>query len=214
MASKDVDREVIDLTSSPEQSFKEAVEEALEETQEGGLSSQESELVTVFLPDDIRFSDDENETPASASHEEDPVCKYVGSNCQFAKTCIILSPCLVDPPGEATTLLKEHGIMGVTMSIDEWLGNYGKLSGAIQHRGMPGKTIVLVDCLEHADEMKRTLKTLDGNRSKDMPERQEWITAYDWRVLRYISMLEDESKTKKYYDGFASPWTRWFCGLV
>jgi DNA ligase-4 len=207
-------QEVIDLTSSPENSFQEAVAGPLIESCEGEFSSQESELVTVFLPDSLRSFNDENDIPSSQLIAAESACQFVGKNCQFANTHIILSPCLVNPIGELAALFEEHGLTGVTMTINEWLGDHGNFRNIPQLDGVPKKTIVLVDCLEHATEMKTAMKVLEGHRSKDMPERQEWITAYDWRVLRYISILEDETKTKKYYDGFTSPWTRWFCGLV
>lgn len=203
--------EVIDLTGSPETSFPESTIVACEPITENHASSQESEMISVFLAHD---QNDGGGILAATEPLKDPVCQFAGTHCQFKNTCIILSPCLVKPPTEVANLIDAHGLNKVIMSVDEWLESYGKLGGSLQHNGVPGKTIVLVESLDQVLETKRTLKTLDDHRSKESRNRQEWITAYDWRVLRYISILEDDSVTRKYFDGFTDPWSRWYCGLV
>jgi DNA ligase 4 len=203
--------EIIDLTSSPEPSFKEPVITASDSPIGDSALTQDSQPISVFPPDD---ENDDSGAVATTEQDQEPECTFAGTKCGFFNTCIILSPCLADPPREVRTVIDTHGLNNATMSVDEWLGSYGKLGGSLQHDGVPGKTIVLVDSLEHISETEKVLKTLDDHRSRESRKRQEWITAYDWRVLRYVSIMEDESVTRKYYDGFTDPWLRWFCGLV
>lgn len=205
------DYEVIDLTDSPEQSFAELPAVATGPILESGASSQESGLISVFPLDE---ENDEDEVLSASVPSKDPECQLAGASCQFSNTCIILSQCLTEPPAEVGALLNAHGLNNATMSVDEWLETYGKLGGLFQHKGVPEKTIVLVESLEQIPETERTLKALDKHRSEELIRRKEWITAYDWRVLRYMSIAEDDSVTQKYYDGFTDPWLRWFCGLV
>lgn len=203
--------EIIDLTSSPEPSSEEPVIIALESPAGDSAPSQDSQPISVFPPDD---ANDDSGAVATTEQDQEPDCTFAGTKCGFFNTCVILSPCLVDPPREVGTLIETHGLNNATMSVDEWLESYGKLGGSLQHNCVPGRTIVLVDSLEHISETERILKTLDDHRSRESRKREEWITAYDWRVLRYVSIMEDESVTRKYYDGFTDPWLRWFCGLV
>lgn len=251
MEIKKTIHEVIDLTSSPEQSFEAPAEapsnipareasfsqnseefrlsilNSLSPTNDCGepgehdvptpgqpdedSASQESELISVFPPDDTVFPD-YNQGASTAEQQqpnEDPECKFVGTECQFANTCVILSPCLVNPPLEFTSLVEAHGFQNATMTIDEWIRTQGRPRGEYQDPGVPGKTLVLTDSIDHDSEIKSLMKAVHDHRSG-----HKLIMAYDWRVLRYISTLENKTKEKKYYHGFSDPWTRWYCGVA
>ncbi|PHH87197.1 hypothetical protein CDD83_9192 [Cordyceps sp. RAO-2017] len=106
---------------------------------------------------------------------------------------------------EASALLKAHAVLGTVLVADQWLKSHPRT----------GRTrILLVDSIERGDETKALLARIE-EAGKNVPRRRRgWTTVYDWRVLRHVSILEDQSVDNKYYDGFHSPWRRWYCGIV
>jgi DNA ligase-4 len=215
--------EVIDLTSSADEPSLTTVSK-MNSLQAADASSQESEEVTVFLLDDGRHHEahrtplpsDENARPPRAeervsefsSGHKRTGCIHAGSQCQFAKMTVLLAPHLAEPPPRMSTLLDTHGIKSGTSDIKAWMADLGPK--------VEPNAMLLVDSVEHPGATKALLEMIADQRKTLPPERhdEEAITVYDWRVLEYITILEDESITRKYYDGFRDPWRRWYCGWV
>ncbi|POR36037.1 DNA ligase 4 [Tolypocladium paradoxum] len=138
-------------------------------------------------------------------------CSYVGGKCYLAGSAILLSASLTKAT-EPNALFKAHGIYE-TAIVDEWLESAKDGEASLSASKSGQNRILLVDSVE-SSETKALLARIEQAR-RDLPRpRRDWITVYDWRVLRYLSVLEDESITTKYYDGFHDPWRRWYCGMV
>ncbi|ATY59915.1 ATP dependent DNA ligase domain [Cordyceps militaris] len=160
--------------------------------------------------------------PASSQEEKDSKdqhwpCKHVGEKCGFVgKTMLLASPALLRV-AELTTLFGDHGVdvQRVLPCVETWWRSAGlRTAGAAVPQQQKGCVVLLVDSVQQATETKALVARLNAARREARREERDWITVYDWRVLRHLSIAEDASVTKKYYDGFQDPWRRWYCGLV
>ena len=214
--------EVIDLTSSTDGSWQTTVKE-VGSWQTASSSSQESEETSVFPPENggnheqqaTSLPSSQISTLQSAGELEHPSpssnsrtgCIHSGSQCQFAKTTVLLAPHLNEPHIQVSALLSTHGINDVVRDIKAWMAD--------PQRRMEKVSILLVDSVKQEGATKKLLELMEDYRN-NIPgaKRDEIITVYDWRVMEYITIMEDDNITKKYYDGFKSPWRRWYCGLI
>jgi DNA ligase-4 len=147
--------------------------------------------------------------------EPQPACTYASSMCQFATKTVLVAPHLfIRPEQETSDLLAAHGLKSRMINARTWLDNIRKAARSVQLGLQEGEIVMLVDCLEHDEEMNSILEEMEDTRSMLYPDNRNWITIYDWRVLKHISVLEDGTIMRKYYDGFSNPWKRWHCGLV
>lgn len=120
---------------------------------------------------------------------------------------MLLAPHLSDPPSRLSALLNTHGIDDAVLDIKAWMTD--------PHRRVDHDAALLVDSIDQPEAMKALLKLMENYRKDAAPSRcYEIVTVYDWRVLEYITIMEDDNITRKYYDGFRDPWRRWYCGLV
>ncbi|KAF4511087.1 hypothetical protein G6O67_002920 [Ophiocordyceps sinensis] len=141
-------------------------------------------------------------------------CSYTGMECQVAMFTILVSPSLLAESAESAQLLKAHGVLDATTSVNEWaeLARAGSAPRASSKRGQA--KILLVESVNNPAETRDILARI-GEARDELPRRQrDLITVYDWRVLRHITVMEDESIVNKYYDGFQDPWRRWYCGII
>ncbi|XWX02037.1 hypothetical protein V2A60_010069 [Cordyceps javanica] len=146
-------------------------------------------------------------------------CKYAGDNCGFVgKTMLLSSPALLQL-AELTSLFRDHGVdvPRIIPCVETWWRGDGQGSTAQKQPHQPYQQrnrVLLVDSVLHGAETRALVARLDAARKDVRREERDWITVYDWRVLRHVSVAEDVSVTRKYYDGFQDPWRRWYCGLV
>ncbi|KAK5993454.1 hypothetical protein PT974_06885 [Cladobotryum mycophilum] len=154
------------------------------------------------------------EAVESPAPEIQDACQYAGPKCQLAKKTILLLPGLPVSATELAPLFKAHGLVSIITDAETW-ANEDQLRSTSTQGWQPGPNkLLLVDTIEMKTETRQLLACIEAIRN-DMPEgRRDWISVYDWRVLKHVSILEDDSVTKKYYDGFHDPWRRWYCGLV
>ncbi|PNY25323.1 DNA ligase 4 [Tolypocladium capitatum] len=139
-------------------------------------------------------------------------CSYA-EQCHLAGSAILLSSASLAKATEPKALFKAHGIYDAAIFAYEWL-EFVKGGEALSGSRSGKNRILLVDSVEESSETKALIARIEQAR-EDLPrQRREWITVYDWRVLRYLTVLEDKSITVKYYDGFHGPWRRWYCGIV
>lgn len=166
------------------------------------------------------------ETMASSSHPPAEVldstvgaavtekrgCSYAGAKCRLAGSTILVSSASLTDSLEPATLFEAHGVLGAITLADQWLELQRK-GGEYQRSPNQGQLrILLVDSVDKSSETKALARI---EAQKELPRRKrDWITVYDWRVLRYLTILEDKGITNKYYDGFHDPWRRWYCGVV
>ncbi|CAH0059051.1 unnamed protein product [Clonostachys solani] len=148
------------------------------------------------------------------AQNETDFCIYTARGCKFSNTSIILAPSLQGGDLEVSGLLKNHGVQNIIVDIERWLKDSQGLLETTSYKIPQSETIVLVDSIANGMEMDDVLSQIEEGRKTLPSDRRRWIRIYDWHVLKYISILEDETITKKYYDGFSDPWTRWYCGLV
>lgn len=202
-------------------SFRSTVTE-IDPSQTTSGSSQESEEIIVFpsgyggyYKQDRKSPSSQNSTARSAEDPEFPSssgngrtgCIHAGSQCQFTKMTMLLAPHLSDPPSRLSALLNTHGIDDAVLDIKAWMTD--------PHRRVDHDAALLVDSIDQPEAMKALLKLMENYRKDAAPSRcYEIVTVYDWRVLEYITIMEDDNITRKYYDGFRDPWRRWYCGLV
>ncbi|CAH0005134.1 unnamed protein product [Clonostachys byssicola] len=150
-------------------------------------------------------------TPAQSKTD---FCIYTARDCKFSNTSVILAPSLRGGDLEVSRLLKTHGVQNIIVDIERWLKDSQRLLETTSYKIPQSETIVLVDSIANGTEMDDVLSRIEEGRKTLPSDRRRWIRIYDWHVLKYVSILEDETITKKYYDGFSDPWTRWYCGLV
>lgn len=140
-------------------------------------------------------------------------CKHVGPRCGFVgKTVMLSTPALLHV-AELRSLFREHGVdvPRVIPCVETWWTSQaatGTSATTTQSR------VLLVDSVQRSAETKALVARLDAARGELRGTERDCITVYDWRVLKHVSIAEDASVTKKYYDGFQDPWRRWYCGLV
>ena len=214
--------EVIDLTSSADGSLQNTGTKTMPSQTESG-SSQESEEISVFPPENGGHHEQRStsllssqasmlqsaakpEHPSLCANSRDG-CIHAGSQCQFAKMTILLAPHLSQPHAQMSALLGTHGINDVVTDIKAWMID--------PHWRIEKVAVMLVDSVEQEEATKKLLESMEDYRKNVPPTRRdEIITVYDWRVMRYITIMEDDSITRKYYDGFKGPWRRWYCGFI
>ncbi|CAH0029230.1 unnamed protein product [Clonostachys rhizophaga] len=148
------------------------------------------------------------------TQSETDLCIYAARDCKFSNTSVILAPSLHGGDLEVSRLLKNHGVQNVIVDIERWLKDSQELLETTPYKIPQPETIILVDSIANGTEMDGVLSRIEESRKTLPSDRRRWIRIYDWHVLKYVSILEDETITKKYYDGFSDPWTRWYCGLV
>ncbi|KAH7165979.1 hypothetical protein EDB81DRAFT_780837 [Dactylonectria macrodidyma] len=229
--------EIIDLTSSPEVSFTTATATTrIRSSQITCTSSpmEESEGISIpssEIPDsedrriavkELSFAETQETTSPpkildhGESHSAAPLrssCRYSDSTCRLAKTIILVAEGIIDNE-RLNSLLQGHGIKQPDKDVDDWL-DQDKARAVGSHYWVPGPdTFLLVDSVGQQTETKALLTSIEEKRSSLPDGRRDWVTVYDWRVLKYVTIMEDENITSKYYDGWHDPWRRWYCGIV
>ncbi|CAM1508228.1 Fc.00g050760.m01.CDS01 [Cosmosporella sp. VM-42] len=209
--------EVIDLTSSPESSFTTAVTTHIRSSQTDGPTSFNQTTTAITLPDetgdDILENHDTSTVNRAASRSgARNKCRYAGHICRLAKSEILISPDIFES-NEAQTLLENHGIDDPVTELDEWLEKDERSAKLTTWQPGPTK-ILFVDSVDKPYGTKLLLEYIEEERKLLPEDRRDYMTVYDWRALKYITIMEDESITEKYYDGFRDPWRRWYCGIV
>lgn len=153
------------------------------------------------------------EYPYQEIKKAEIICRYARSKCQLANRLILLPSYLSDIE-ELNPLLRAHGIANVVSDAEAWVKeNAANIALSLDRQTGPNR-ILFVDSVGKEPETKALLSTLEDIRETILEERREWISVFDWRVLKHLTIYEDEENTKKYYDGFQDPWRRWYCGLV
>lgn len=154
----------------------------------------------------------------SAMHDSTDECIYKGAECCLGNTSFFLASKFLHRNKELVTLLEQHGIHDVTANVEDWWEaeeiRLQELDLITSKLSEGEKRILLVDSVQQAHETKAQMARLDTRRKDFRREKRDWITVYDWRVLKHVSVFENDNITKKYYDGFQDPWRRWYCGLV
>ncbi|KYK61521.1 hypothetical protein DCS_02663 [Drechmeria coniospora] len=141
-------------------------------------------------------------------------CSYAGIGCRLAGSVVLLSSKqTIIQCAEPVALLKAHGVFDTAVCAHEWLKSQDqKRARASDYKGR--NMILLVESVDQASETKQLLEKLEAARAILVESEQGWISVYDWRFLRGLTMLEDSSILRKYYDGFSDPSRRWYCGMV
>ena len=143
-----------------------------------------------------------------------PGCKYAADKCYFATRDVFLAPHLKDLPEEAIALLRGHGVEDASTDIRTWLKEkHEYISPQIGVRA-EYSAVLLVDGVQHSLEVETLCTELREARSEQPEGIRAVVTMYDWRALRHITVHEDDSVMKKYYDGFGNPFRRWYVGLL
>ncbi|KAH8733583.1 hypothetical protein BGZ61DRAFT_162963 [Ilyonectria robusta] len=234
--------EVIDLTSSPEASFTTATTSKFRSSQIPRPTSPMEDTTDIIILDieipDSGIPDSEDQRVADkelsflraeeyAAHSQTPEqaesqsvaplrtsCRYSGSACRFVKTVILIAADILDTSAEAKSLLHGHGILDPIEDLDGWLEREKARTVDDQHWEPRPNTLLLVDSVGQQAETKALLASVEERRASLPEDRRDWVTIYDWRVLKYVTIMEDENVTRKYYDGWHDPWRRWYCGIV
>lgn len=141
-------------------------------------------------------------------------CKYAGSRCHFSKTEVLLAPQLVNASGEIGVLLKDHNIEDAITDIKAWLADENKRPYAHYDQSPQDAGILLVDTLQYPSESEALTKEIKEALSTWPEAACRCIIIYDWRMLKHLTIHEDEGVTKKYYDGFRNPFDRWYAGML
>ncbi|PFH58514.1 hypothetical protein XA68_13578 [Ophiocordyceps unilateralis] len=152
-------------------------------------------------------------------------CSYANAKCQLASFTILVSSKSLMNKVEPAALLKAHGVLGAVTTADRWLraelksraatktSSAAKKQETKKESRKMAKMMLLVDSIgKGAAETKALVARIEKMQDRQPRRHRNWIAVYDWRVLRNISTLEDETRSKKYYDGFSDPWRRWQCG--
>ncbi|PON26878.1 hypothetical protein TGAM01_v204379 [Trichoderma gamsii] len=156
---------------------------------------------------------EDKEYPYQEIKKAEITCRYVRYKCQLANRLILLPSYLSDIE-ELNPLLRAHGIANIVSDAEAWVKeNAANIALSLDRQTGPNR-ILFVDSVGKEPETKALLSTLEDIRETILEERREWISVFDWRVLKHLTIYEDEENTKKYYDGFQDPWRRWYCGLV
>lgn len=141
-------------------------------------------------------------------------CRYAADKCYFATRDVFLAPHLTSLPEEAVDLLRAHSVEHASTDIKAWLKERHEYMSWQLDVCADHNAVLLVDSVQHKLEVEALCRELREAR----PVRPEGIRAaviiYDWRALRHITVHEDDSLTRKYYDGFGNPFRRWYVGLL
>lgn len=171
----------------------------------------------VSLPPLNTYSSHRQKTELSAasdSGEDRSVCKYAGTDCQLAGIHVLLYAELHTAAKACIAQLQAHGAGDIILKPEEWIKTELDSHTSILREAPRSRVLLLVDSMERNVKTRALLQRLDRSRSQVDESKHVWIEVYDWRVIDYLTMSEDESITNKYYGGFSSPWRRWYCGLV
>ena len=213
--------QVVDLVSSPISSLEEATS-LFELSPAQGIPSSQTEI-TVKLSDESKIDGDPafnkipdaaSEMPSSKKGDTRSIslsacassqnCVYAGAHCQFIDKTVILAPQLAKDRDLLEPHLVAHGITNQVTNLEDWIIS-----------GMDVRApFLLVDSMNHKSEMEHLVEKIKNYHKSVSGEWDNFVTVYDWRVLKNITTMEDQNLTKKYYDGFKDPWRRWYCGLV
>lgn len=137
-------------------------------------------------------------------------CTLAGAKCQLAAITIAACSKFLTKSEEVQGLLRKHGINHSILDIDMWRTTDAEKPAP---NGQSSR-ILLVDTLSKSCDTQALLAELYQSRALKRFKKSDWIAVYDWRVLRNIGILEDDTIKKKSYDGFQDPWRRWYCGEV
>ncbi|RGP69018.1 DNA ligase 4 [Fusarium longipes] len=160
------------------------------------------------------IDDDDSNDDGSTPRER---CVYAGEKCAFAKAVVLISPGLLADL-QVKRVFRLHGIDHPIEEIDAWLEK--EKSGKLRKTGKLNTDIYLLCQSNDKVEAKSLFDKIQKAREAVQCEQQEmsfhhqenWIHAYDWRVLEHVTIQEDESIYPKDYDGFCTPWERWRIG--
>lgn len=138
-------------------------------------------------------------------------CVYNNSECQLVGSVIFLPVGLMESNTELASLLYNHGarFSGKPNSLARELGP----NSSEMRLQEPPRKILLVDTA-FKDEFKFLIRKMEESRVGPSDSERDWIDVYDWHVLQDITKQEDIHTRRKSFGGFASPWRRWYCGLV
>ncbi|KAH6892307.1 hypothetical protein B0T10DRAFT_510869 [Thelonectria olida] len=200
LSDEDSEPEIIDLTSSPGASFTTAAHQS---SPAGGLELADMSSQPV--------QPDETHQSSSSSPSE---CKYLRNKCWLSKAVILVHEEVTSMQPDVKKFLREHGIPSPVQDIDAWLAQ-DEARARSSEKWEPGPTkIWFIDSVEQPAETQSRLR-IANDRREDLPrDKRDWISVYDWRVLKYLTILEDDQIEEKYYDGWHDPWRRWYCGIV
>ncbi|UPK93899.1 hypothetical protein LCI18_004834 [Fusarium solani-melongenae] len=202
--------EVIDLTLSPGTP---SITKKLPALQTAQCSPPADGVTAATMSDQHEKQDKELALPVAklpnVANTARGTCRFAGTKCHMAGTRILISPGLFDNCKEAKALFDDHGIYDTVMNVDAWLES----EKACENHQTPVKTYLLVDSERH-DETKALLKRIEGIRGAISDRTRIWIDVHDWRMLKYVTIKEDDNVTPKYYDGWHDPWRRWYIGIV
>lgn len=141
-------------------------------------------------------------------------CKYAGAGCHLTQCPVFFATECLRTLAEARAHIEEHGIEGASVLDPTWLTADGHPAVASPNPRRGQSAILLVDSMNKADETRELLVLAEEVRRKAPRGKRRWISVYDWRLLRYLTVLEDKTVRTKYYDGFDDPWRRWYCGMI
>lgn len=141
-------------------------------------------------------------------------CKFAGHQCHFSNRTLLLAPHLSHPSAEVAALLKDHNIEDAITDIKGWLVDEHKRTPSPSDPCMESNIVLLVDSLKYASEVEALCKEIHESRMTLSEEKRNWITLYDWRMLKHLTIHEDDGVTNKYYDGFPTPFRRWYAGVL
>ncbi|KFA71394.1 hypothetical protein S40288_09426 [Stachybotrys chartarum IBT 40288] len=173
--------------------------------------------VQVSLPPPNTSSSHRQKTELSAASdpgEDRSGCKYAGTDCQLAGIHVLVYAELHPAAKACVAQLQAHGAGDIITKPEEWIKTELDSHTPIVKEAPCSRVLLLVDSMESNVKTRALLQRLDRSRSQVDESKRVWIEVYDWRVIDYLTILEDESITNKYYGGFSSPWRRWYCGLV
>ncbi|RSM14503.1 hypothetical protein CDV31_005392 [Fusarium ambrosium] len=202
---------VIDLTLSPGTP---SITKKLPALQTAQCSPPADGVTAATMSDQPKNQEKELTLPvAKLQNDADTArdtCRFAGTKCHMAGTRILISPGLFDNCKEAKALFDDHGIYGIVTNVHAWLESE---KACENHQTAVSKTYLLVDSGRH-DETKALLKKIEEIRGAISDRTRIWIDVHDWRMLKYVTIKEDDNVTPKYYDGWHDPWRRWYIGIV
>ncbi|RMJ19813.1 hypothetical protein CDV36_000517 [Fusarium kuroshium] len=203
--------EIIDLTLSPGTP---SITKKLPALQTAQCSPPADGVTAATMSDQPENQEKELTLPvAKLQNDADTArdtCRFAGTKCHMAGTRILISPGLFDNCKEAKALFDDHGIYGIVTNVHAWLESE---KACENHQTAVSKTYLLVDSGRH-DETKALLKKIEEIRGAISDRTRIWIDVHDWRMLKYVTIKEDDNVTPKYYDGWHDPWRRWYIGIV
>ncbi|KAI5461377.1 hypothetical protein BGZ63DRAFT_385740 [Mariannaea sp. PMI_226] len=229
--------EIIDLTSSPDISFKAAAVPV--EMQPRQITREISQIEDATALKSVNNKEQQTDCEDQRSREfgetktthQSPqtepaeigqrdinissnICEYAGDKCCLASYTILMNENITCNGTQIQSLLRQHGVLDATQSAGAWLQQEenGILGNEVSESKKP--VIWLVDTIDEREKTKSELRLVNERRESLRKGKRKWITVYDWRVLSNLKTMEDETIKQKYYDGWHDPWRRWYCGIV